>query len=120
VVTEVDGDLVSIRLGDGSTIHGSASRTSPGLPLARGNAVGVTIRAEAIRPASQTDTQNVVNGTVTDVEYAGATLSCELETPIGALLLDLTGAGIRPTLGDRLSVLLPAASIYFVTAEPGA
>lgn len=120
VVTEVAGDAVSVRLGDGSTIQGSASRTSPGLPLGPGNAVGVTIRAETIRLASQTDTQNVVSGAVTDVEYVGATLSCELETPIGAVLLDLIGAGIRPALGDRLSVLLSAASIYFVTAEPAA
>ncbi len=118
VVTGVAGDVVNVRLSDASTIQGSVSRTSPGLPLAPGNAVGVTIRAETIRLASQADTQNVVSGTVTDVEYVGATLSCELEAPIGAVLLDLTGAGIRPTLGDRLSVLLSAASIYFVTAGP--
>jgi iron(III) transport system ATP-binding protein len=118
VVTAVDGDVVRVRLANATTIQGSTSRTSPGLLLVAGSTVGATIRAEAIGIASENDSQNVVNGTVTDVEYVGATLSCELETPIGPLLLDLTGAGIRPTRGDRLSVLLPAASVYFVPAEP--
>ena len=118
VVTKVDGDLVHVRLPDGTSISGSASRTSPGLPLTPGSAVGASIRAEAIHVASEADSQNVVSGSVTDVEFVGATLSCELETPIGALRLDLTGAGIRPTRGDRLSVLLSPASIYFVPVEP--
>lgn len=118
VVTTVDSDLVHVRLPDGTSLTGSPTRTSPGLPLTPGSAVGASIRAEAIHVASEGDSQNVVSGTVTDVEFVGATLSCALETPIGALLLDLTGAGIRPSRGDRLSVLLSSASIYFVPVEP--
>ena len=120
VVTMVDGDKVHVRLPDGSTLVGSTSRTSPDLPLVQGSAVGASIRAEAVHIANEAGGQNVVSGTVTDVEFVGATLSCELETPIGPLLLDLTGAGIRPTRGDRLSVVLSATSIYFVPAEPTA
>jgi len=118
VVTRVDGDTVHVRLPDGTSLTGSASRTSPDLPLATGSAVGASIRAEAIHVASEVGSQNVVSGTVTDVEFVGATLSCELETPIGPLLLDLTGAGIRPNRGERLSVLLSSTSIYFVPVEP--
>jgi len=117
VVTGLDGDTVSLRLSDGSTLQGSALRTSPALPLSPGSTVGVTIRAEAIALAGAAEDVNVIHGVVTDVEYVGATLSCQLKTPIGPLLLDLTGAGIRPAQGDRLSVLLPTASIYFVPAE---
>ena len=117
VVTALAGDVVTVRLSDGGIVQGSASRTSPDLPLAPGSTVGLTIRAEAIALAGAADTQNVVNGIVADVEYVGATLACQLTTGIGPLLLDLTGAGIRPTPGERLSVLLPVASIYFVPAE---
>jgi len=117
VVTALEADVVTVRLSDGGTVQGSASRTSPELPLVPGSMVGLTIRAEAIALAGAADTQNVVHGVVADVEYVGATLACELTTPIGPLLLDLTGAGIRPAPGERLSVLLPVASIYFVPAE---
>ena len=118
VVTTVEGDKVHVRLPDGTTITGSASRTSPDLPLQPGSAIGASIRAEAVHVASETDSQNVVVGIVTDVEFVGATLSCELETPIGPLLLDLIGAGIRPSRGDRISVLLSPGSIYLVPVEP--
>jgi len=116
-VSAVDGDDVYLRLADGSVLRGSASRTSPGLPLAPGSQIGATIRAEAVQFSTGEQSENLVDGTVSDVEYVGATLSCELETAMGRILLDLTGAGIRPTLGQRLTVHLSEKSIYFVPAE---
>ena len=62
----------------------------------------------------------MVDGVVTDVEYVGASLSCELKSPIGRILMDLSGTGVRPAVGDRLSVLLSEESIYFVPADEAA
>ena len=120
VVTDVTGPALSLRLDNGTVLRGRTSRTSPGLSLSRGSQIGATIRAEAISLAPASQGQNVVDGVVTDVEYVGASLSCELKSPIGRILMDLSGTGVRPAVGDRLSVLLSEESIYFVPADEAA
>lgn len=117
VVAQVEGEGVSLRLDNGLVLRGYTSRCSPDLQFTIGNRIGATIRAEAVALADAGTSENVVDGVVADVEYIGAALSCELESPIGRILLDMTGAGIRPTVGDRLSVALSAESIYFVPDE---
>ena len=117
IVRRVDGRRAALELTDGSTLEVLVDNAAPGVSFEPGSMLVATVRAESVRPAASDESQNVVSGTVADVDFVGYSLSCELDTPVGRIKVDLTGTHARPQRGDALRVVLPAESAYCVPAE---
>lgn len=116
-VTSVDGQRAVLALTDGTALTVRTGNAAPGVAFAPGSALVATVRAEAVRLAGPADTENIVSGTVADVDFIGYSLSCELDTALGRIKVDLTGVHDRPERGDALRVVLPEESAYCVPAE---
>ncbi|MDQ0614755.1 iron(III) transport system ATP-binding protein [Microbacterium sp. W4I4] len=116
-VRRVDGGRAVLDLADGSTLHVRTENAAPDVSFASGSALVATVRAENVRPATDGEVANVVSGIVVDVDFIGYSLSCELDTSIGRIKVDLTGTHARPERGDPLRVVLPEESAYCVPAE---
>jgi len=116
-VRRVDGGRASLELADGSALEVLVENAAPGVSFEPGSALIATVRAESLRPAASGETGNVVSGTVADIDFVGYSLSCELDTPLGRIKVDLTGSHARPQRGDALRVVLPAEAAYCVPAE---
>ncbi|WP_424936929.1 MULTISPECIES: ABC transporter ATP-binding protein [Bacteria] len=116
-VRGVEGERATLTLADGGSLVVRTANAAPGVSFETGGAVIATVRAESVRPAGPADTENTVTGTVADVDFIGYSLSCELDTPLGRIKVDLTGAHARPERGDSLRVVLPEESAYCVPAE---
>ncbi|KJL33920.1 ABC transporter ATP-binding protein [Microbacterium azadirachtae] len=116
-VRRSDGGRAELTLSDGSTLAVRTGSAAPGVDFAVGSDVIATIRAENVRLAGAADDANAVSGTVADVDFIGHSLSCELDTAVGRIKVDLTGSHMRPTRGDALRVVLPEDAAYCVPAD---
>ncbi|MFK4791476.1 ABC transporter ATP-binding protein [Microbacterium sp. ZW T5_56] len=116
VATVADGTAALV-LGNGSTLQARTVNAAPAVDFAPGGSVVATVRAESVRVAADGETTNVVNGTVADVDFIGYSLSCELDSDLGRIKVDLTGSHRRPERGDTMRVVLPVDAVYTVPAE---
>lgn len=116
-VRRVDGGRALLDLADGGTLQVRTENAAPGVSFASGSTLVATVRAENVRPAAAGEQTNVLSGTVVDVDFIGYSLSCELDTSVGRIKVDLTGTHARPERGDTLSVILPEESAYCVPSE---
>ncbi len=116
-VRENDGTRAVLTLADGSALAVRTARAAPGVGFGVGSRLIATVRAENVRIAAAGEDENVVSGTVADVDFIGYSLSCELDTALGRIKVDLTGAHARPARGDTLRVVLPEDAAYCVPAE---
>lgn len=115
-VEQITGVNLELVLSDGSTLLASTENAAPTVNFGVGRTVCATVRAEFVRIAD-TETHNVVAGTVADVDFVGHSLSCELDTALGRIKVDLTGVHNRPTRGDTMRVHLPETAVYCVPVE---
>lgn len=116
-VTSVTDGVATLKLADGSALQALTKNAAPGVTFEIGADVCATIRAELVQVAHG-QTHNVVAGTVADVDFVGSSLSCEIDSVLGRIKVDLTGSGERPVRGDEMSVFLPVESIYSVSMAP--
>ncbi|WP_433675799.1 ABC transporter ATP-binding protein [Microbacterium gorillae] len=116
VATVTDGTATLV-LGNGSMLEARTANAAPAVDFTPGNRVVATVRAESVRVAADGETTNVVNGTVADVDFIGYSLSCELDSDLGRIKVDLTGSHRRPERGDTMRVVLPVDAVYTVPAE---
>ncbi|WP_353112742.1 ABC transporter ATP-binding protein [Microbacterium sp.] len=116
-VRENDGTRAVLTLADGSALAVRTASAAPGVGFGVGSRLIATVRAENVRIAAAGEDENVVSGTVADVDFIGYSLSCELDTALGRIKVDLTGAHARPARGDTLRVVLPEDAAYCVPAE---
>jgi iron(III) transport system ATP-binding protein len=111
-VTTRTGEDVGMTIA-GVPLRGLTQRVAPGTTLTVGDKVTACLRAEQVRLADAPG-PNTIAGTVTDVEYEGAALSCAVETAMGALNCDLDGHLRVPVRGEQMHVLLPPEAWYFL------
>lgn len=116
-VKHVDGGRAALALADGSTLEVRTENAAPGVTFAAGTPIIATVRAETVRPAASDEHTNVISGTVADVDFVGYSLSCEIDSSLGRIKVDLTGAHARPERGDIMRVVLPEEAAYCVPAE---
>ncbi|MCD2498262.1 ABC transporter ATP-binding protein [Microbacterium nymphoidis] len=116
VATVADGTATLV-LNNGSTLEARTVNAAPGVDFTPGGRVVTTVRAESVRVAQDGETANVVSGTVADVDFIGYSLSCELDSALGRIKVDLTGSHRRPERGDTMRVVLPVDAVYTVPAE---
>lgn len=116
-VVQTDGTSAQVCLEDGTVLHARTANAAPGVFFIDGAPVVVTVRAETVHPAPDGETRNVISGTVADVDFIGYSLSCELDSSVGRIKVDLTGSGARPARGDTMRVVLPENAIYCVPSE---
>ncbi|WP_402839614.1 ABC transporter ATP-binding protein [Microbacterium sp. GXS0129] len=116
VATVADGTATLV-LNNGSTLEARTVNAAPGVDFTPGGRVVTTVRAESVRVAQDGETANVVSGTVADVDFIGYSLSCELDSDLGRIKVDLTGSHRRPERGDTMRVVLPVDAVYTVPAE---
>ncbi|MDR2321396.1 MAG: ABC transporter ATP-binding protein [Microbacterium sp.] len=116
-VRESDGARAELTLSDGSALSVRTGSAAPGVGFSVGSEVIATVRAENVRLAGPGDEANTISGTVADVDFIGHSLSCELDTAVGRIKVDLTGAHVRPARGDALRVVLPEEAAHCVPAE---
>ncbi|GAA2527170.1 ABC transporter ATP-binding protein [Microbacterium mitrae] len=111
-----DGTRVQLTLADGSVLHAFSQNAASDVTFEVGSHVVATVRAEAVTVAGDSDV-NVLSGIVADVDFVGYSLSCELDTALGRVKVDLTGSHTRPQRGDTMRIALPEAAVYCVPAE---
>lgn len=82
--------------------------------------VRVIIRPESIRFAADTDTKNILEGTLRDSEFRGATQRYEIEvneTVVTMMTMYANGQGSSPRQGDTVRLHVDREAIHVIEAE---
>ncbi len=119
VVESIDGEVVTVKLPDGSVLEADAGRRSAQADLKPGAEIGVAVRAESVkRRSAEQPGANLLDGVVVDVEYVGPRRECTLATAVGILKFEVELGDVGVQRDDRVRVELPRSTTYLL--EPHA
>jgi iron(III) transport system ATP-binding protein len=110
------GGRPMIRFRNGTRLTIDPSADTGHVDLSQKTRLAVCVRPESFGIATDV---GMFAGVVAGVEYTGPTHICEVNTPLGALHIDVPASSGRPSIGEHLCLSLNPSGIHLIQMEPG-